>query len=91
MVLCALFVPWLNKALQWRPLVYLGSLSIYIYLFHFPVQCLIRVADVYFDLHLIYSAKKVWLLYVIVVICVAAIYKKVSGKYKIDILKKLRS
>ncbi len=72
----ALFTPWLNKLLSIKPLVYLGSLSMQIYLFHFPVQCMIFYLDRSYNLGLNYSQKSVWLLYVVITLAVSILYKQ---------------
>lgn len=88
-IISSIFVLWLNKFLSWKPLVYLGSLSINIYLFHFPVQCFIEIVNKYANLQLNYSSKKVWLMYVALTLIVSAVYKSfVSRKYE-RLLKRL--
>lgn len=76
LILSVLFVPWLSKILQWTPLAFLGTLSIDIYLWHFPVQCTIKIIDIYCGLNLNYSSKKIWLSYVSTVLIVCLIYDK---------------
>ena len=89
MIISSIFVPWLNKFLSLKPLVYLGSLSINIYLFHFPVQCIIEIMNRYANMQLNYSSKKVWLMYVALTLIVSAVYKSfVSRKYE-RLLKRL--
>lgn len=77
-IMCVLFVPWLKQILEKKPFTLLGSLSIHIYLFHFPVQCFIRILDEYCNLNLNYASKIVWLLYIILVLLVSIISKKIS-------------
>ena len=62
-IVSVLFIPGLQRILEIRPLQILGSLFIHIYLLHFPVQCLIRVIDLYAGLHIDYSAHVSWIIY----------------------------
>ena len=80
MILSLLYVPWLNRLFSIRPLLYLGSLSISIFLFHFLMQCTIRNFDLALKLELNYSSKKVWLLYAGSTIIVSAAYNKFAEK-----------
>ena len=80
MILSLLYVPWLNRLFSIRPLLYLGSLSISIFLFHFLMQCTIRNFDLALKLELNYSSKKVWLLYAGTTIVVSAAYNKFAEK-----------
>ena len=60
-VLSIAFIPW-RKMLYSNPIfVYLGKISMSIYLIHFPVQCLISTLDHYFNLQLNYSSKVVYI------------------------------
>ena len=80
LILAVLFIPWLRKLLSIRPLTYLGSLSIVIYLVHFPVQCAVVTVDKYCGLGLDYSTKPVWFVYAAAVIVSALIYKLFIAK-----------
>ena len=73
-IFSALYVPLLNKLLSIKPLLFLGSLSVKIYLFHFNIQCIIRNMDLYFNFKLDYSLKKTWLFYFCSTIIVSAIF-----------------
>ncbi len=75
MILCALLLPELEKLLSCKPFRMLGGISMEIYLFHFPIQCLIRVFDVYTGANLNYSAHTVWLLYGMLVLTASFSYK----------------
>lgn len=89
LILAALFIPWLNRLLQWKPLLFLGSLSLDIYLIHFPVQCGIRILDICCNLKLDYSSKKIWLLYVVLVIGVSLFYEKIVNVPYRTLLRKI--
>ena len=80
LILAVLFIPWLGAVLGIRPLTYLGSLSIVIYLVHFPVQCAIRTIDEYAGLGLDYSTKAVWLSYAAAVLISSVVYRLVIAK-----------
>lgn len=79
-ILSTLYVPWINKLFSLRFFRYLGSLSMEIYLFHFIVQCAIRNIDIYWGLGLNYSARKVWVVYVLATLLVSVIYKHLFAK-----------
>lgn len=85
LVLSILFVKPLNIFLQTKPFLVLGSISMEIYLLHFPVQYLLKTIDTYCNLKLNFASKKVWLLYVFCVFLVVFIYKKFVAK-KVDSL-----
>lgn len=74
-IISTIFVPWLNRLMSWKICSYLGSLSMEIYLFHFPVQCAIKIFDLHYNLGLNYSSRKVWILYVASTIFVSILYK----------------
>ena len=78
------FMP-LNRILASRPAQYLGKLSVPIYLLHFFVQCSIATLDRHFEWGLNYSGRKVWLLYVVITLAVAAIYQAVSAQIAIKV------
>ena len=80
MILAALYLKPLNKALATRPVQYLGELSLPVYLLHFFVQVMIDMANRHFEWEFNYSSRKVWLLYVICVLAVAAIYNEIVHK-----------
>ena len=79
-IFSVLYVSWLNLLLSMKPMLFLGSLSINIYLLHFIMQCIIRNMDLYFKLKLDYSLKKTWLLYCNSTIIVSVLYSKYVEK-----------
>lgn len=79
-LISALNVSWLGKALGWKPLAYIGKVSIGIYLLHFPVQLLLHTADLLFHISFDYSSKKFWLLYVGVTFLTASVYYMIQIK-----------
>ena len=80
-IFSVLYVSWLNNLLSMKPMLFLGSLSIKIYLLHFNIQCIIRNMDLYFNFKLDYSSKKTWLLYCGSTIIVSSIYHNFVEKY----------
>lgn len=50
-----------------------------IYLWHFPVQCLIKIIDLHFGLNINYSCRETWLLYAGLVLLVSALYEKCAA------------
>ena len=75
-IVCTIYVPGLNKCFSMKFFVYLGSLSMEIYLFHFIVQCAIKNIDIYCNLELNYSRKIVWIVYAVSTILVSILYKQ---------------
>lgn len=75
-IVCVLYVPWLNKLLNHHFFSFFGSLSLEIYLFHFIVQCVIVNIDTYCKLGLDYSRKIVWIVYAVSTILVSILYKQ---------------
>ena len=82
LIFSVLTVKFLNKFLSLKPFLFLGNISISIYLFHFPIQCLFRIVDHYLNLNLNYSTKYVWASYVFITLLIAFLYNKFfSEKY----------
>lgn len=79
-IFSVLYVSWINKLLSMKPMLFLGSLSVKIYLLHFNIQCFIRNMDLYYNFKLDYSLKKTWLLYCCSTIIVSAIYHHILEK-----------
>lgn len=90
-ILSTLYIPWINKLFSLRFFRYLGSLSMEIYLFHFIVQCAIRNIDIYWGLGLNYSARKVWVVYVLATLLVSVIYKHLFAKLNTKFFDKVRN
>lgn len=83
-IMSILYVPWLNRLLSWSGFKDFGALSLGIYLFHFPVQCMIRNLDLWYSWNMDYSNEVMWLVYVASTICIAVTYRAWSGKKKSD-------
>lgn len=60
--------------------VILGKLSFSIYLWHFPIQCVWKIFDVYLGLEINFSARSIWISYAVSVLLVAAVYEKWFAK-----------
>lgn len=75
-ILSVLEVPWLCRFFALKPFMWLGKISLAIYLWHFPIQCLIKIIDVYFGLNINYSCRETWILYAVCVLIVSALYEK---------------
>ena len=86
LILSVLFVPWLNRLFSLKPVEYLGKISFSIYLWHFPVQCVWKIVDVYFSLEINFSRRIIWLAYAGSVLLLSAVYEKwLAGKInKVD-------
>ena len=88
LLMSVLFLPVINKVFGCKLFVFLGEISLGIYLFHFPVQCIIRVADIYFDIGINYASDFFWIGYAASVIAVSALYRFfVQNKYENSFLK----
>jgi len=88
-IIAAIEVPIVNSILSSKPIVYLGKISMSIYLFHFPTQCLIEDIDKYFNMNIDYSRHIVWISYVICVLIVASIYNLYINKWFSGLLKRV--
>ena len=67
----------IEKILSSRALMFLGRLSLYIYLFHFPVQCSFALYDIYIH-EIDFNKITVWLLYITVCILTAYAYEAIK-------------
>ncbi|MBQ8246321.1 MAG: acyltransferase [Lachnospiraceae bacterium] len=88
LILSVLFVPWISKLLSLKPFVYLGKISLSIYLWHFPVQCVWKIVDVYWGLEINYSSRLIWLSYVATVLLLSVLYEKFFAE-KVQAINKL--
>ena len=79
-ILTLLFNELFNNVFRFKIFQFLGSISISIYLFHFPMQCLIKIIDKYFHLHINYYSKFTWCIYVIITIFISIIYQFIINK-----------
>ena len=59
------------KLLSIKPLIFLGNISLDIYIWHFPVELLFKVSEHKFNLNLDYSSVTVWLCYCFTVLLAA--------------------
>ena len=75
-LLAALYLPWLSRLLSIPPFRYMGRISIGIYLFHFPVQCLMWLIKEYKQENLDFSWKVLWVTYIGLVVAIAIIYER---------------
>lgn len=60
-------------------------------MFHFIVQYAIRNIDIYWGLGLNYSARKVWVVYVLATLLVSVIYKHLFAKLNTKLFDKVRN
>lgn len=79
-ILSSMFIPWFGKLLGIKPLAYLGKISLYIYLIHYPVQCTFAVADKIFGLGINYSSRLIWIFYAFSVLVLASFYEIILSK-----------
>lgn len=66
MLWVCLYNPIINKVLSCRPLVYLGTISLGIYLWHFPIQCAIKISDIFFQINIKYESELVSFIYLFI-------------------------
>ena len=64
-------IGWVRKILEVKPLVLLGKSSMSIYLWHFPVQCMIAVVNLRFDLKIDFSSRLFYIIYILITLTVA--------------------
>lgn len=72
-----------NKILSMKAMVFLGKLSLYIYLLHFPVQYFIKILDVAFRLQINYSVPLFLIVYSITTIFISIIAYMLSKRGEI--------
>lgn len=75
-------ISWLNVLFSNRVFVYLGSISISVYLFHYPVQCMIRILDIAWELNFNYSSVGVWFFYTVLTLIIAALNQFIWGQVR---------
>ena len=74
LIMASLFNNIVSKVLSCRPLLMLGKIQISIYLFHFPIQCAIKLIDNFYKLGINYSSKYIWIVYALITILVSCVY-----------------
>ena len=79
-ILSTMFVPFQNAIIRNPAFKYLGIISCEIYLFHFPIQCCIKLTEIYLNLQINYSSKFAWLLYVLITVCFSSLYHFLLSK-----------
>ena len=91
LILTVLFNELFNNIFKLKIFGFLGAISLYIYLFHFPIQCLIKIIDKYFKLHINYYSKYIWIIYVLSTIIISIIYHLfINEKYSNKLFKVLK-
>lgn len=80
-ILISLNVNIISKILSFKPIIYLGRLSFSIYLWHFPVQLVIKTLDDIFGLSVNYSSKSFFFLFIIITLVISiASYELIEKK-----------
>ena len=79
-ILTSLFHKHLNIIFQNKIFVFLGSISLNIYLWHYPVQCAIKNLDLLFSLSLDFSSILTWSIYVATTLSIATFDKYCASK-----------
>lgn len=80
-VMSTLFISWQKIFMGNIVFSYLGKISLEIYLFHFPVQCIFKNIEVYLGLELDTSKEWFWICYVLITIGVASLYHFVISRW----------
>ena len=82
LIFASINLPWFRKVLEIRPLRYLGTISMDIFLWHIPVQITIKCVDKIFGLDINYGSLSVWALYIVMVLATAAASNAITKKIK---------
>ena len=80
-ILTSLFNKLLNIFLQNKIFVFLGSISLNIYLWHYPVQLALKNLDLLFSLNLNFSSISTWSIYVTTTLAIAIFDKYFASRY----------
>lgn len=70
-----------RKILEFKPLEYLGKISMDIFLWHIPVQISFKTINALLDLNIDFGSRRIWLTYVIAVCSIVAL-SNVLSKYR---------
>ena len=70
-----------RNIMEIKPLMFLGNISMDIFLWHIPVQIFIKTVDNIFDLNIDYASNYIWFIYVVLVIISSIISNIVHKKY----------
>lgn len=81
-IFLAINLKWLRKILEVKPLIHLGELSLPIYFWHFPVQCVIYIIGTKININ--YSHIKVWLVYIFIVLVISEISNHFMKVFKLN-------
>lgn len=68
----------------------IGKCSLSIYLWHFPIQCFIRIIDTAFKIEINYSSRRFFLLYAVSVLIMAELSRYYIEQKRIDIWRLLK-
>ena len=74
LIMATLFNNIINRIFSCKFALMFGKISISVFLFHFPVQCFLKIIDNYYSLQINYSLKYIWLIYVLLTIIISCIY-----------------
>ncbi|GAA3403020.1 acyltransferase [Paenibacillus hodogayensis] len=89
-VIMVLNLKFLTRILSLKPITYLGDISYSIYLWHFPVQLLIKTTDDILKLSLDYSSRVVYLSIVIITLVVSSLSHEFFEKPVLKFLRKTK-
>lgn len=78
---------WLRNILEFKGFVALGKCSMSIFLWHFPVQYIIKIIDVYCGLKINYLSFSFFFVYIVAVLVVAVLSRRFIEKKNIDFMK----
>jgi peptidoglycan/LPS O-acetylase OafA/YrhL len=73
LIIASIKVGFMNKALSWRPLAYLGDISYSVYMLHFPVQLAIHTVTKQFNLTVPYTSVGFLCIYAALVVLVSVL------------------
>lgn len=72
-ILLILNLDYFSKILSFKPFVYIGEISFSIYLWHFPIQLIIKTLDDVLALNIDYSTRFFMLIYTLIVIIISSL------------------
>lgn len=87
LVFLVVCMPAIRWVLQQKPFLFLGKISFSMYLIHFPVMIVLQDVNIILNLGLNYEAKKVFILYVLLVLvisvcCYYLVERKMTNYFK---------
>lgn len=80
LIFSSINIPWFRKILEIRPLKFLGTISMDVFLWHVPIQITIKSIDKICGLDINYGSLKVWGVYILLVLVIATVSNVISKR-----------